>query len=160
MIMVSNMISNSLVCDILEYINKNINEKITIDDLTYEFNYNRYYLMKLFKKELDISIVNYINYKRIYNSLSSLRENKSILMIALNNGFYTQEYYAEIFKKVIGTAPITYKSFIKNRHLSKQKNEDILITNLIDLEDVMDKVNNYIKRRKTDSKIKSIFKQI
>ena len=158
--MVSNMISNSLVCDILEYINKNINEKITIDDLTYEFNYNRYYLMKLFKKELDISIVNYINYKRIYNSLSSLRENKSILMIALNNGFYSQEYYAEIFKKVIGTAPITYKSFIKNRHLSKQKNEDILITNLIDLEDVMDKVNNYIKRRKTDSKIKSIFKQI
>ena len=158
--MVSNMISNSLVCDILEYINKNINEKITIDDLTYEFNYNRYYLMKLFKKELDISIVNYINYKRIYNSLSSLRENKSILMIALNNGFYSQEYYAEIFKKVIGTNPITYKSFIKNRHLSKQKNEDILITNLIDLEYVMDKVNNYIKRRKTDSKIKSIFKQI
>ena len=158
--MVSNMISNSLVCDILEFINKNINEKITIDDLTYEFNYNRYYIMKLFKKELDISIVNYINYKRIYNSLSSLRENKSILMIALNNGFYSQEYYAEIFKKVIGTAPITYKSFIKNRHLSKQKNEDILITNLIDLEDVMDKVNNYIKRRKTDSKIKSIFKQI
>ena len=52
--MVSNMISNSLVCDILEYINKNINDKITIDDLTYEFNYNRYYLMKLFKKELDI----------------------------------------------------------------------------------------------------------
>ena len=154
------MISNSLVCDILEFINKNINEKITIDDLTYEFNYNRYYIMKLFKKELDISIVNYINYKRIYNSLSSLRENKSILMIALNNGFYSQEYYAEIFKKVIGTAPITYKSFIKNRHLSKQKNEDILITNLIDLEDVMDKVNNYIKRRKTDSKIKSIFKQI
>ena len=158
--MVSNMISNSLVCDILEYINKNINEKITIDDLTYEFNYNRYYLMKLFKKELDISIVNYINYKRIYNSLSSLRENKSILMIALNNGFYSQEYYAEIFKKVIGTNPITYKSFIKNIHLSKQKNEDILITNLINLEDIMNKVNNYIKRRKTDSKIKSIFKQI
>ena len=158
--MVCNMISNSLVCDILEYINKNINEKITIDDLTYEFNYNRYYLMKLFKKELDISIVNYINYKRIYNSLSSLRENKSILMIALNNGFYSQEYYAEIFKKVIGTNPITYKSFIKNRHLSKQKEEDILITNLINLEDIMNKVNNYIKRRKTDSKIKSIFKQI
>lgn len=158
--MVSNMISNSLVCDILEYINKNINEKITIDDLTYEFNYNRYYLMKLFKKELDISIVNYINYKRIYNSLSSLRENKSILMIALNNGFYSQEYYAEMFKKVIGTTPITYKSFIKNRHLSKQKEEDILITNLINLEDIMNKVNNYIKRRKTDSKIKSIFKQI
>ena len=111
------MISNSLVCDMLEYINKNINDKITIYDLTYEFNYNRYYLMKLFKKELDISIINYINYKRIHNSLSSLRDDKSILMVALDNGFYSQEYYTEIFKKVIGTNPITYKSFIKNRKI-------------------------------------------
>lgn len=152
------MISNNLVCDILEYINKNINDKITIDDLTYEFNYNRYYLMKLFKKELNISIINYINYKRIYNSLSSLRDDKSILMVALDNGFYSQEYYTEIFKKVIGTNPITYKSFIKNRHLSKEKEEeDILITNLINLEDIIDKTNNYIKRRKADNKVKSIF---
>lgn len=152
------MISNNLVCDILEYINKNINDKITIDDLTYEFNYNRYYLMKLFKKELDTSIINYINYKRIYNSLSSLRDDKSILNVALNNGFYSQEYYTEIFKKVIGTNPITYKSFIKNRHLSKKKEEDILITNLINLEDINAKTNNYIRRRKTDNKVKSIFK--
>ena len=156
--MVSNMISNNLVCDILEYINKNINDKITIDDLTYEFNYNRYYLMKLFKKELNISIINYINYKRIHNSLSSLRDDKSILMVALDNGFYSQEYYTEIFKKVIGTNPITYKSFIKNRHLSKKKEEDILITNLINLEDIIAKTNNYIRRRKTDNKVKSIFK--
>ena len=156
--MVSNMISNSLVCDMLEYINKNINDKITIYDLTYEFNYNRYYLMKLFKKELDISIINYINYKRIHNSLSSLRDDKSILMVALDNGFYSQEYYTEIFKKVIGTNPITYKSFIKNRHLSKKKEEDILITNLINLEDIVAKTNNYIRRRKTDNKVKSIFK--
>ena len=151
------MISNSLVCDMLEYINKNINDKITIDDLTYKFNYNRYYLMKLFKKELDISIINYINYKRIHNSLSSLRDDKSILMVALDNGFYSQEYYTEIFKKVIGTNPIAYKSFIRNRHLSKKKEEDILITNLINLEDIIDKTNNYIKRRKTDNKVKSIF---
>ena len=152
------MISNSLVCDMLEYINKNINDKITIYDLTYEFNYNRYYLMKLFKKELDISIINYINYKRIYNSLSSLRDDKSILMVALDNGFYSQEYYTEIFKKVIGTNPITYKSFIKNRHLSKKKEEDILITNLINLENVIDKANNYTRRRKSEDKVKSIFK--
>lgn len=151
------MNSNNLVCDIIEYINKNINDKISIDDLTYEFNYNRYYLMKIFKKELNISIINYINYKRIYNSLSSLRDDKSILNVALNNGFYSQEYYDEIFKKVIGTNPITYKSFIKNRHLSKKMKEDILINNLINLEDIIDKINNYIRRRKTDNKVKSIF---
>ena len=155
--MVSKMNSNNLVCDMIDYINKNINDKITIDDLTYEFNYNRYYLMKLFKKELNISIINYINYKRIYNSLSSLRDDRSILNVALNNGFYSQEYYDEIFKKVIGTNPITYKSFIKYKYLSNTNEEKLLITNLINLEEIIDKINNYIRKRKTDNKVKSIF---
>ena len=129
------MNSNNLVCDIIDFINKNINDKITIDDLTYEFNYNRYYLMKLFKKELNISIISYINYKRIYNSLSSLRDDKLVLNVALNNGFYSQEYYT----------------------LPKKEEEDIFITNLINLENTIDKANNYIRRRKTDNKVKSIF---
>ena len=71
---------NNLVCDIINYINENINDKISIEELTQEFNYNRYYIMKLFKRELDISIINYINCIRIYNSLNSLR---SILYMIL-----------------------------------------------------------------------------
>lgn len=152
------MNSNSLVCDMLEYINKNINDKITIDDLTYEFNYNRYYLMKLFKKELNISIINYINFKRIYNSLSGLRDDKSILNVALNNGFYSHEYYDEILKKVIGTSPITYKSFIKYKYLSNKDEETALINNLINLESTINRINEYLKRRPIKNQIKSIFK--
>ena len=59
------MYSNELICNILSYIETNIKNKITIDNLVEEFNYNRYYIMKLFKKELGVSIVDYINIVRM-----------------------------------------------------------------------------------------------
>lgn len=63
------MYSNNLVCDILEYINKNINKEITTDELVNRFYYDKTYIMKRFKKEIGKSIHDYINTIRILNSL-------------------------------------------------------------------------------------------
>jgi YesN/AraC family two-component response regulator len=63
------MYSNKLICEILIYIDKNIKNKITIEELENKFFYNRYYIMKLFKKEIGLTIVEYINSIRIYNSI-------------------------------------------------------------------------------------------
>ena len=59
------MYSNNLIISILEYIDINLNSKITIEDLEHKFYYNRYYIMKLFKKELNITIFDYINIEYI-----------------------------------------------------------------------------------------------
>lgn len=45
------MFSNDLVCNIIEYINNNINKEITIDELSLLFYFNKTYIMKRFKKE-------------------------------------------------------------------------------------------------------------
>ena len=93
------MYSNTLICNILRYINNNINEKISIEDLENEFHYNRYYIMKLFKKELNITIIDYINSIRIYNSIIQIKEqDQNLLNIAYKNGFYSIEYYYETFR--------------------------------------------------------------
>ena len=69
--------------------------------------------MRLFKRELGITINQYINYKRIYLSLNSIENsNDSILYIALNYGFYSQEYYSEIFHKLLGVSPRTYRDYL------------------------------------------------
>ena len=59
------MFSHELVCNILEYINKNINEEITIDELANRFYFDKTYIMKRFKKEIGKSIHEYINTIRI-----------------------------------------------------------------------------------------------
>ena len=154
--MVSKMYSNETVINIIEYIDNNINKKITIDNLVNEFHFNRYYIMKLFKKELNISIVNYINNIRILNSLIQLQTTKdSILKIALDNGFYSQEYYSEIFSKIIGISPQKYRTILK------RKNNNKIVNNILKLQELKDNKTKYLQRRKpTTTKVLSVFKSI
>ena len=122
------MYSSNLVCNIINYIDSNINKEITIDELSSIFHYDKTYLMKKFKKEIGITINEYINTFRIYNSLSFYRYDNYILNIAFNNGFQSLEYYSEIFKKYMGVSPIIYQNYTSyNNNLSYE--HEILIRN-------------------------------
>ena len=154
------MHSKKLICDILIYINQNINKNITIDELSNIFFFDKFYIMKLFKKELNITIINYINAIRIYNSLKDFKYNNNIMRIALNNGFNSIEYFSETFKNVLKISPREYKYFIKrNNKLTLNKIIDIRIS-IANLQYLKDKTNKYINNRppeETKVKILSIF---
>ena len=60
------MFSNDLVCDILDFIDENINRKITMSELSKRFYFNKDYIMRLFKKEIHSTILDYINQLRIF----------------------------------------------------------------------------------------------
>ena len=154
------MFSNELVCNILSYINANINDEITIDSLSKKFYFNRTYIMKRFKKELSISIVNYINIVRIYNSLKYLKEDKKILEVALLNGFNSQEYYTEIFRNVIGVNPLSYKKYINYIAKLDNKSINIIENNLIKVESKLKEIEIYMNNRKPIFTVKklSLFK--
>lgn len=156
------MYSNSLICQILRYINSNINEKITIEELEYRFHYNRYYIMKLFKKELNITIIDYINKIRIYNSIIQIKEsNQNLLNIAYKNGFYSIEYYSEIFKKVVGIKPQIAKSYLMRRNIISESNINKLNKSINELYNLKLRINNYINNEKREinvPKVLSIFR--
>lgn len=103
---------NELVNNILNYIDTNLDNEINIDILSSEFNYDKFYIMKLFKRELGISIVTYINFIKVLNSLNYYMYDDSILKIALCNGFNSLEYYSEVFKSFLGVSPTVYKKYI------------------------------------------------
>jgi len=154
------MYSNDLILEILKYIDNNINKKISINELSNKFNFNKDYIMRLFKKETKITITDYINKKRIYNSLKNLRTtNDSILKISLNHGFQSQEYYSEIFTKIIGVSPIIYRKSIKiNTEISEEELNTIRI-NLINLIKTIKDIDTYKNNIKTtEIKKLSLFK--
>ena len=140
------MYSNNLIISILEYIDINLNSKITIEDLEHKFYYNRYYIMKLFKKELNITIADYINKYRIYNSLTDLSTNDKIIKIALKNGFYSLEYYSEVFKREIGISPRDYRNII----LSYYNKKADIISNIVNITNTIEKINKYKQNKKRD----------
>ena len=152
------MFSNSLVCDILEYINHNINMEITIEELANRFYFDKTYIMKRFKKEIGKSIHDYINIIRIFNSLDYYKYDNYILSIALKNGFNSIEYYSEIFKKVIGVNPQKYKKFI-NRSLGIIESDiDIIIKNINECNNLKNYTNLYLSRRKPTKPMEKVLK--
>ncbi len=150
------MYSNDIICNVLDYIEININTKISIKNIEYKYSYNRYYLMRLFKKEIGITILNYINKLRIYNSLKELNTtNNSILKVGLNNGFYSLEYFSEIFKKEIGISPREYKKIVINRYYYNDKIMFKVNNNIINITELINRVSKY----KNNKKPKTIYKR-
>lgn len=151
------MFSNDLVCNIIEYLNNNINKEITIDELSVLFYFNKTYIMKRFKKELNISIHEYINTIRIYNSLPYFKEDNYILNIAFKNGFNSLEYYSEIFKKNIGVSPNIYKKYSSYKNITDKEEEKIL-NNICRINSIKSNALNYLNHRKP--KVNSYVKKL
>ena len=147
------MYSNNLICDILEYINKNIYKEIDITSLSNIFYYDKTYIMKKFKKEIGVSIFDYINRMKIFNSLSLFQYDNYILNIALNNGFNSIEYYSEIFKKIVGVNPKKYRYFVNRSKYITDREIDIVIDSVNKLNRLDIFVKRYLERRRPTEKM-------
>ena len=140
------LFSNTLIINMLDYLDNNLYKKITIEEIASLFHYNKDYIMRIFKKELGVTIIQYLNKKRIYNSLREYNYGEiSILNISLSYGFYSQEYYCETFHNIIGVSPRTYYKFI---HFYKGISEYQIYNiqnNLTELDFFIRNINNYRK---------------
>ena len=152
------MFSHHLVCEILEYINNNINRDITIDELSNRFYYDKTYIMKRFKKEVGKSIHDYINIIRISNSLDYYKDNNYILNIALKNGFNSIEYYSEIFKRVIGVNPLKYRKFVYKSFDISDNDIDIIIKSVNACNNLKIFTSEYLSRRKPTITMEKVYK--
>ena len=151
------MYSNDLIIKILDYIDKNIDRQISIDELSKRFFYNRYYIMKLFKKELNITIFDYINKIKIYNCLYDIKyKNDFFTKISLNHGFISLDYFSRLFKKVMKVSPLQYKKYIKKE--SNKYEHDIILTQLIELNTLINRIKKYRENIKPQElKVKTLF---
>ena len=155
------MFSNIIIIDILDYIDNRLYKKISIDELSDYFHYNKDYIMRLFKREIGFTITNYINKKRIYNSLNSFKNHDlSILNISIKYGFYSQEYFCEIFHRIVGVAPSIYYKFVNNRFLVSLDDTIIIQNNITKLDYDFRRISNYHSNipPKNTVKVLSIFK--
>ena len=81
----------------------------------------------------------------------------------LNNyGFYYQEYFSEIFKKIIGVSPIKYKKLFYNHNSLNQKDYETILNFLIKIKEIIKVKEDYLKNRKPKNnltKFSSILKK-
>lgn len=96
---------------VLQYIDDNYSNKITIDMLCKLTNLNRFYFCRLFKEITGKSPTEYVNYIRI-NKAEYLLKNTDINVTeaALNTGFNDLNYFSRLFRRYKNISPSQLKA--------------------------------------------------
>lgn len=103
----------------IDYILKNRNSKLTVQDIADELTINRSYLSSLFKKETGKSISGFIREEKIKAAANMLKfSGYSYAEIAEYFGFASQSHFIECFRKQTGLSPKEYrKKYSRNQEL-------------------------------------------
>jgi len=95
---------------LLEFINNNLDKKISLDLLEAEFFVNKYYLSHTFKRTTGFTVMEYITYKRIIWAMDLLVAGEPALGVALTVGFNDYSTFYKAFKKIAGVSPREYSN--------------------------------------------------
>lgn len=99
---------------IIEYINQNYREKITLNDVAQKVGFSPQYLSKYFKNSTGYSFIQYLLKVRLEHALKDMRnKNLSVTDAAYDNGFMNVKSFITTCKKAYGVTPRHYK--IKDR---------------------------------------------
>lgn len=98
------------VLEIVDYIDDNFLEKITLDELSFIFKTNRSTLCKEFKNLTTTTVTEYINNKKLETAKTKIiNTNKTFTEIAEDLNFESIHYFTRFFKKMTGLSPKEFR---------------------------------------------------
>lgn len=100
---------------VVNHINLNITEELSLKYLSEQYCVNASYLSTLFKREMKITLTDYINQQRIREAVTLLNSTTmQIQDIASKCGIYDVNYFRKLFKKITGMTPTEYTRQIRS----------------------------------------------
>ena len=97
--------SDTQVEQLLKYINRNLSENLSIDQLANRFFFSKYHMMRKFKNETGYTIHNYITSKRLLMARSLISQGMPVMKAAQASGFRDYTTFVRAYKKQFGKAP-------------------------------------------------------
>lgn len=111
---------NSVLDDILYYIDHNYQSNIKLETIAPLFGYNSAYLGKIFNKTVGESFNSYIDHMRIEHSKELLIQSTGkVYEIAEKVGYRNVDYFHKKFRKYVGESPAEFRK--KNGILSEDE---------------------------------------
>lgn len=102
-------ISDNRISNVLHYIRKNIDNLLSIDELSAICYLSNDHFIRLFKKETGCTPMQYINQKKIEKAqLMLITTDLPVKDIAYNLSFNNISYFNRLFKKITGQTPGNY----------------------------------------------------
>lgn len=101
--------------DALNYIEKNLCEELSLDEIAAAAGFSKFYFHRVFQSETGMPVYDYIRKRRLAGAAVLLRTTGiSILDIAVAFCFESQEAFTRAFKRVYHLPPGRYRSAIKD----------------------------------------------
>jgi AraC-like DNA-binding protein len=94
---------------IKDYLQENFLKKVTLAELEQVSGLNKFTLIRSFKEEFTIPPHTYQTLLRINYAKRQLRQNKHIIEVAYESGFYDQSHFIKVFKGHTGVTPEQYQ---------------------------------------------------
>ena len=142
--------------NILNYIDENLEKKLTLKEIADREHINSYYLSHFFKGKVGISFQEYLNTKRLDKAFKLLlNTNMTITDISNKSGFSSTNYFNKIFKETYNSLPSeNRRSIEKSMEISSYNKDDSDLTNSrtyldVDREAVFKKLFSYLDKTPT-----------
>lgn len=95
---------------LVEFINENIHSPLSVEYIAQQNFVSVSLIYKLFYKNFNTSVKDYINKRRCELALSLLMfSDKSLNDVAFEVGFSSLSYFSKVFKKLYGVSPLKYR---------------------------------------------------
>lgn len=101
--------TNDLLKSTINYINENIQKPLPISKVAQYIGVSESYLHRLFKKNMGISILNYIQNQKMQLALSLLRKGHSAQSVSEMVGYEYYATFSNVFKKIFEVSPSEFK---------------------------------------------------
>ena len=95
----------TVVARVIDYINQNLTEEISLDVLAQRFFVSKYYLCHAFRRQTGVSIFTYVNTKRIAMAQQLLASGEPATSVAYAVGYGTYSSFYRAFCKQTGHPP-------------------------------------------------------
>ena len=100
-----------ILVQVLEYMEKNIIEGLSVEKVSIVSGYSKWHLQRLFKHYFGITLGTYIRNRKLSRSAVLLKQHQgNILDVALASGFASQQCYTRAFKRFFGETPNSFRN--------------------------------------------------
>lgn len=108
---------SAIITDAIEYMRKNVQKQITLEEVSKQVFLNPVYFSRLFKEKTGINFLEYHTRLKIEKAKELLKEHKyKIYEVGEMIGYSSNQHFRKLFKEYTGLTPIEYRNNLGDRN--------------------------------------------